>query len=221
MPSELRSLAEGFLVNPVRVEAAPAAATPLKIDQRAERIEGAAKRARLASLLRQPGMGRVIVFTRTKRGADRVGENLGKDGIEAGVIHGNKAQNARQKVLGAFRAGTVPVLVATDIVARGIDVPGISHVINFDLPDEPESYVHRIGRTGRNGASGTALTLVAPDEMKKLRAIEKLTGVKLVEGRDGQGHDAQGPAKAAPKGRGAGKARPPRWRGKGPARRAA
>ena len=101
-------------------------------------------------------------------------QNLVKDGVAAEAIHGNKAQNARQRALNAFRNGQVRVLVATDIVARGIDVPGVSHVINYDLPDEPESYVHRIGRTGRNGADGIAVTLCAPDEIKKLRAVEKV-----------------------------------------------
>ena len=112
-------------------------------------------------------------------------ENLVKDGVAAEVIHGNKAQNARQRALNAFRNGQVRVLVATDIVARGIDVPGVTHVINYDLPDEPEAYVHRIGRTGRNGADGIAITLCAPDEIKKLRAVEKVTRqVLLAGGRD-------------------------------------
>ena len=106
-------------------------------------------------------------------------QNLVKDGIPAEVIHGNKAQNARQRALNAFRTGQVRVLVATDIVARGIDVPGVSHVINYDLPDEAEAYVHRIGRTGRNGAEGTAVTLCAPEELAKLRAVEKLTRTAL------------------------------------------
>ena len=119
------------------------------------------------SCVTAPEVGRVIVFARTKRGADRVRENLGKDGVPAEVIHGNKAQNARQRALNAFRNGQVRVLVATDIVARGIDVPGVTHVINYDLPDEPEAYVHRIGRTGRNGADGIAVTLCAPDETQE------------------------------------------------------
>ena len=117
-------------------------------------------------------------------------ENLQKDGLDAEVIHGNKAQNARQRALDAFRAGRVRVLVATDIVARGIDVPGITHIVNYDLPDEAESYVHRIGRTGRNGAAGIAVTLCAPDEVEKLRAVEKITRTRLLSA-DVRGEPAQ------------------------------
>jgi ATP-dependent RNA helicase RhlE len=172
MPSEVSGLAQGFLKDPVRVEVAPQATTVERVEQRVETMEAGAKRGHLASLLRGTEVKRAIVFARTKRGADRVTENLVKDGIAAEVIHGNKAQNARQKALNMFRNGHVRVLVATDIVARGIDVPGVTHVINYDLPDEPEAYVHRIGRTARNGADGIAITLCAPDEMKKLRAVE-------------------------------------------------
>jgi ATP-dependent RNA helicase RhlE len=158
----------------------PQATTVERIEQRAELISTGEKRGRLAELIASGEVERTIVFARTKRGADRVAENLVKDGIKAEVIHGNKAQNARQKALNLFRAGQVKVLVATDIVARGIDVPGITHIINYDLPDEPENYVHRIGRTGRNGAEGIAITLCAPDEVKKLRAVEKVTRQPLL-----------------------------------------
>ncbi len=181
MPPEVRELAESLLRDPVRVEVTPQATTVERIAQRVELIEGGAKRARLAALLVEPGVERAIVFARTKRGADRVAENLDKDGVAAEVIHGNKAQNARQRALGLFRTGHVGVLVATDIVARGIDVPGVTHVINYDLPDEAESYVHRIGRTGRNGLEGIAITLCAPDEIKKLRAVEKITRTALLD----------------------------------------
>jgi ATP-dependent RNA helicase RhlE len=184
MPAEVAGLAQGFLKVPVRIEVAPQATTVERIDQRVEPTEAAAKRPRLVELVTAAGVGRTIVFARTKRGADRVAQNLVKDGVAAEVIHGNKAQNARQRALGAFRNGQVRVLVATDIVARGIDVPGVTHVINYDLPDEPEAYVHRIGRTGRNGADGTAITLCAPDELKKLRAVEKLIRVTLLPGGD-------------------------------------
>jgi ATP-dependent RNA helicase RhlE len=180
MPNEVAGLAAGFLKNPIRVEATPQATTVDRIEQRVEAVETSAKRSRLVELVTGAGVGRAIVFARTKRGADRVAENLVKDGVPAEVIHGNKAQNARQRALNAFRAGQVKVLVATDIVARGIDVPGVTHVVNYDLPDEAESYVHRIGRTGRNGADGTAVTLCAPDEIKKLRAVEKLTQQTLL-----------------------------------------
>jgi ATP-dependent RNA helicase RhlE len=178
MPAEVAELAQEFLKDPVRVEVTPQATTVERIEQRAELVPTSEKRARLAELV--SATGRTIVFARTKRGADRVAENLGKDGIQAEVIHGNKAQNARQRALNLFRGGQVRVLVATDIVARGIDVPGISHIVNYDLPDEPENYVHRIGRTGRNGAEGIAVTLCAPDEVKKLRAVEKVTRQALL-----------------------------------------
>jgi ATP-dependent RNA helicase RhlE len=182
MPAEVATLAAQFLKQPIRVEVAPQATTVERVDQRVESIQTAAKRARLAELVTGAGVGRTIVFARTKRGADRVAQNLVKDGVPAEVIHGNKAQNARQRALNAFRNGQARVLVATDIVARGIDVPGVTHVINYDLPDEPEAYVHRIGRTGRNGAEGVAVTLCAPDERKKLQAVERLIRVTLLPG---------------------------------------
>lgn len=172
MPAEVAELAQEFLKDPVRVEVTPQATTVERIEQRAELVPTSEKRARLAELV--SATGRTIVFARTKRGADRVAENLMKDGIPAEVIHGNKAQNARQRALNLFRTGQVRVLVATDIVARGIDVPGISHIVNYDLPDEPENYVHRIGRTGRAGAAGAALSLVDREEMRLLTSIERL-----------------------------------------------
>ena len=130
-------------------------------------------------MLADPAMQSVLIFARTKHGADRVTRDLERDGFVASVIHGNKSQNARQNALNGFRDGKVRILVATDIAARGIDVPGISHVVNFDLPDEAESYVHRIGRTGRNGADGTAITLVDPSENAKLRSVEKIIRMRL------------------------------------------
>ena len=187
MPSEVSGLAGSFLNNPVRVEVAPQSTVVTRIEQTAELMDGTAKRSRLAQLMNAEGMERAIVFARTKRGADRVAQNLEKDGIKAEAIHGNKAQNARQRALNNFRHGTVKVLVATDIAARGIDVPGISHVVNYDLPDEPENYVHRIGRTARNGADGVAITLCAPDEVKKMRAVEKITGERLLPGGTPEG----------------------------------
>ena len=183
MPPEVAKLAEGLLNNPVRVAVAPQGQTIGKVEQSVEMVDKADKRARLAAILSSPEASRVLVFSRTKHGADKVVVNLSKDGIEATAIHGNKAQNARNKALDSFRSGRVRVLVATDIAARGIDVTGISHVINYELPDEAESYVHRIGRTARNGADGIAITLCAPDERNKLRAVEKLTRTKL--GPDG------------------------------------
>jgi ATP-dependent RNA helicase RhlE len=197
MPAEVAGLAAQFLKDPVRVEVAPQATTIERTEQRVEPTETGAKRRRLVELVTGAGVGRTIVFARTKRGADRVAQNLVKDGVPAEVIHGNKAQNARQRALNAFRNGQARVLVATDIVARGIDVPGVTHVINYDLPDEPEAYVHRIGRTGRNGADGVAITLCAPDELKKLRAVEKLIRVALLPGAAAEPRP-QGPRCAKP-----------------------
>ncbi|MDE8345691.1 MAG: C-terminal helicase domain-containing protein, partial [Acidocella sp.] len=131
------------------------------------------------SLLRDPAMTRAIVFTRTKRGADRVALQLNAEKFSATAMHGNLGQNARQRALEDFRAGRVRVLVATDLAARGIDVLGVSHVINYELPNEPESYVHRIGRTARNGAKGLAVAFCDATELTYLNAIEKLTGVKM------------------------------------------
>jgi ATP-dependent RNA helicase RhlE len=132
------------------------------------------KRALLTTLLADPELERVLVFTRTKHGADRVVRRLHGYGIRSEAIHGNKTQNARQRALGNFRANKTPVLVATDIAARGIDVDGITHVVNYDLTHEPETYVHRIGRTGRAGAAGAAVALCDPEEVANLRAIERL-----------------------------------------------
>ena len=204
MPPEVAKLAEGLLNDPVRIAVSPHGQPVGKIEQSVEMVPAADKRARLAAILSTPEASRVIVFARTKRGADRVAQNLGKDGIVAEAIHGNKAQNARNRALDAFRSGRVRVLVATDIAARGIDVTGISHVINYELPDEAESYVHRIGRTARNGADGVAITLCAPDERNKLRAVEKLIRTRLGpdDGYDpdagGQGRRGQGPRNGGP-----------------------
>jgi ATP-dependent RNA helicase RhlE len=212
MPPEVAKLAEGLLDNPVRVAVAPQGQTIGKVDQSVEMVDKADKRARLAAILSSPQASKVLVFSRTKHGADKVVVNLSKDGIEATAIHGNKAQNARNKALDSFRSGRVRVLVATDIAARGIDVTGISHVINYELPDEAESYVHRIGRTARNGADGIAITLCAPDERNKLRAVEKLTRTKL--GPDGPaGGAADGPTEGGRQRRRNGPANGPRqWK---------
>jgi len=176
MAPEIEELAQSLLKDPVRVEAAPQGSTVVKIDQRVIMSGSKAKRGVLNELLADAdeGMERVIIFARTKHGADRVAKNLAIDGHEAAAIHGNKSQNARQAALKGFAGGRVRILVATDIAARGIDVQGITHVVNYDLPDDPENYVHRIGRTGRNGASGIAITLCDGTERGKLRDIERL-----------------------------------------------
>ncbi len=162
MPAEIEQLAQSLLKEPVRVEVSPQGTTAAEIKQSLIMARTKQKRQVLSTMLADEAMSSVLVFARTKHGADRVVRDLERDGFNAAVIHGNKSQNARQKALNGFRDGSVRILVATDIAARGIDVPGISHVVNFDLPDEAESYVHRVGRTGRNGADGIAVTLVRP-----------------------------------------------------------
>ncbi len=180
MPQEVATLAATLLRNPVRVEVAPQGTTAAEIKQVVHMIPTKQKKQVLSAMLKDETLASVIVFTRTKHGADAVTRVLEKDGYDVAAIHGNKSQNARQRALNGFKDGSVRVLVATDIAARGIDVVGISHVINFDLPDEPESYVHRIGRTGRNGASGSAITLYDPaEESSKLKAVERVTRMRL------------------------------------------
>jgi len=179
MPKQIRKLAEDFLTNPVEVSVAPQSTPIERIEQDVQLLEQSEKRAALRDLLAPREMERAIVFTRTKHGANRVVSNLEKDGLKAVAIHGNKSQNQREKALAAFREGSVRILVATDIAARGIDIPGVSHVINFDLPNVPEAYVHRIGRTARAGSDGIAISLVEPGDRILLRDIEKLIGRHL------------------------------------------
>ncbi|OYV35330.1 MAG: DEAD/DEAH box helicase [Rhodospirillales bacterium 20-64-7] len=179
MPKEIAHLAEGLLRDPTRVTIEQVAKTPLLVEQHVHFVDASAKKSLLISQLRDPAMTRAIVFTRTKRGADRVALQLNAEKITAAAMHGNLAQNARQRALEAFRTGAVRVLVATDLAARGIDVAGVSHVFNYELPNEPESYVHRIGRTARNGASGIAVAFCDATELTYLNAIEKLSGVKM------------------------------------------
>ncbi|MFN4088385.1 MAG: DEAD/DEAH box helicase [Alphaproteobacteria bacterium] len=176
MPKEIEKLAAGLLRDPARVAVTPVSSTVERIDQRVLFVEKANKRALLAELLRDRGIARALVFTRTKHGANKVAEQLAKGGVRADAIHGNKSQNARQRALDGFRSGALRVLVATDIAARGIDVDGVTHVINFDLPNEPESYVHRIGRTARAGADGAAISFCDAEEAPWLRDIEKVIG---------------------------------------------
>jgi superfamily II DNA/RNA helicase len=174
MPADIAELARQMLRDPAKVAVTPAATTVERITQRVIHVDRGAKPKVLSDILRQEPIDRVLVFTRTKHGADKVVRGLNKDGIAAEAIHGNKSQNQRERVLKNFRDGRVRTLVATDIAARGIDVDGISHVINFDLPNIPESYVHRIGRTARAGAEGVAISLCSHDERPYLRDIEKL-----------------------------------------------
>jgi len=179
MPKEIAHLAEGLLREPARVTIEAVASTPVLVEQHVHFVDGSAKKQLLNALLRDPTLTRALVFTRTKRGADRVAMGLNAEKISATAMHGNLGQNARQRALEDFRAGHVRVLVATDLAARGIDVIGVSHVINYELPNEPESYVHRIGRTARNGAKGIAVALCDATELTYLNSIEKLTGVKM------------------------------------------
>ena len=179
MPKEIASLAAEMLRDPVEIKVTPAATTAERIAQEVYLVDGSSKRHVLVELLERPDFQRTIVFTRTKRGADRVAEHLEGAGIAAAAIHGNKSQNQRQRALDGFRIGRTRVLVATDIAARGIDVDGVTHVVNFDLPEVAEAYVHRIGRTARAGADGAAMSLCDDSERGLLRAIEKLTRQNL------------------------------------------
>jgi ATP-dependent RNA helicase RhlE len=174
MPRAIGQLAAELLHDPVEVAVTPASTTVKAIDQSVIFVETPRKRAVLVDLLRDQSFGRTLVFTRTKHGANHVADHLEANGIPAGAIHGNKSQGQRERALAGFRDGSVKVLVATDIAARGIDVDGVTHVINFDLPNVAESYVHRIGRTARAGASGIAISLCDGEERPFLRAIEAL-----------------------------------------------
>ncbi|AMN41818.1 DEAD/DEAH box helicase [Rhodoplanes sp. Z2-YC6860] len=192
MPSDIAELARHMLKDPAKVAVTPAATTVERIAQRIIHLDRGAKQKTLSDLLRAEPIDRVLVFTRTKHGADKVVRGLEKDGIASDAIHGNKSQNQRTRALKDFRDGRIRTLVATDIAARGIDVEGVSHVINFDLPNVPESYVHRIGRTARAGADGVAISLCSHDELPYLRDIEKLIRMAIpATGSTAQGKPAQ------------------------------
>jgi ATP-dependent RNA helicase RhlE len=193
MPQAIAELAGAMLRTPARVAVTPVASTVDSVTQRIVHVDRQAKATVLADLLRDEPVDRALVFTRTKHGADKLVRTLAKAGIGAQAIHGNKSQSQRERVLAAFRQGQIRILVATDIAARGIDVDGISHVVNYDLPNEPESYVHRIGRTARAGASGVAISLCDADEVPYLRSIEKLIRMALPST-----DRRTGPARAAP-----------------------
>ncbi|MCW5515869.1 DEAD/DEAH box helicase [Muriicola sp. Z0-33] len=176
---EIKKLANAFLRHPELVEATPENSTAEKVNQKVYLIDKARKTEFLIKLINEGDWKQVLIFTRTKHGANRLAEKLNKKAITAAAIHGNKSQGARTKALGGFKKGEVRVLVATDIAARGLDIPLLPHVINFELPNVPEDYVHRIGRTGRAGASGEALSLVSGEEKEYIRGIEKLLAEKL------------------------------------------
>ena len=204
MPGEIGKLAGELLVNPVKVSVAPQATTAERVSQRVIHVERHKKRAVLVELLSNADLTRALVFTRTKRGADKVAEHLEAASISVAAIHGNKSQGQREKALEQFRRSKIRVLVATDIAARGIDIDQVSHVINFELPDVPEAYVHRIGRTARAGAEGVAISLCDPDERGQLRDIERLTRQSLPHENRISGDtvplDATGAPRARPEG---------------------
>ena len=177
---EIKKLAQGILHNPVMVEAAPENTTAEKVNQKLYKVPKSKKTELVGQLISKGNWNQVLIFTRTKHGANRLTEKLIKRGISAAAIHGNKSQGARTKALKGFKDNSIRVLVATDIAARGLDIPLLPHVINFELPNVPEDYVHRIGRTGRAGASGEAISLVSQEEEAYLKSIEKLLGQKII-----------------------------------------
>lgn len=224
MPKEIEKLASGLLTDPVRVEVTPVSSTAERINQSVMYVDRSQKKSLLRHVLQDKALKRVIVFTRTKHGANQVSEVLAKNGIQSAAIHGNKSQGARQRALEDFRVGRIRVLVATDIAARGIDIDGITHVINYELPNIAESYVHRIGRTARAGADGIAISFCDGEERAYLRDIERLTGQKVEVIIDHPYHNAnsltapilsKGKAKAAIEGRGGGGRHPRRGGGGG------
>jgi ATP-dependent RNA helicase RhlE len=215
MPGAVAGLARGILHDPVRVAVTPSATPVERVQQSVFFVAAERKRDLLAEILSDPALLRSIVFTRTKHRANRVAEQLEKIGIAAEAIHGNKSQGARQRALEAFRRGRVRVLVATDIAARGIDVEGVTHVVNYELPNVPEDYVHRIGRTARAGASGAAISLCDPSEQAYLRGIEALTKHRLHVARGEPARHEPAPAGRKPARSGPARSGPAR---SGPAR---
>ena len=179
MPKTIAELGDRFLTDAVKVSVTPVSSTAERVDQYVTFVSAKEKQALLSIVLKKEPIDRALVFTRTKHGADKVVKNLTAAGIRSVAIHGNKSQNAREAALASFRSGETPILIATDIAARGIDVSGVSHVFNYELPNVAEQYVHRIGRTARAGAAGIAVAFVDGEEKNFLRGIERLTGVKL------------------------------------------
>lgn len=200
MPKPIRQLANQFLTDPAEIAVTPQSKPVERIEQSVILVERADKRDALRDILAEREVERAIVFSRTKHGANRIVQNLGKDGLEAVAIHGNKSQNQREKALEAFKSGDVKIMVATDIAARGIDIDNVSHVVNFDLPNVPEVYVHRIGRTARAGTDGIAISLVEMDDRILLRDIEKTIGFHLTP--EGAELHCPKPAKKPQRGRG-------------------
>lgn len=214
--NDIRKLAKGLLNNPKEINVAPKNSTAETIEQSMVPVEKRRKRALLSWLIGSNNWRQVLVFTRTKHGANRLCKQLETDGLTAAALHGNKSQNARTKALNGFKDGSIRVLVATDIAARGIDIDQLPHVINYELPNVAEDYVHRIGRTGRAGVEGEALSLVDGEEVKLLKGIERLIGRKIPQ-RDVEGFDFNAPLPAQERDERA--ARPPRKPGGQPSSR--
>jgi ATP-dependent RNA helicase RhlE len=182
MPVEIKKLSDSLLKNPVIVQTAAVSTAAVTVKQFVYHVKSENKKALLSHLLGKEIKPHVLVFTRTKRGADKLAKSLNADGVKAEAIHGNKSQNTRQKALDRFKSRLITMLIATDVASRGLDITDISHVVNFDLPEEAETYIHRIGRTGRAGASGVAIAFCSPDERGQLRDINKLTqNMEVVE----------------------------------------
>jgi superfamily II DNA/RNA helicase len=221
MPDGIAHLARDMLIDPQTVSVAPQGTPVERVAQRALHVARRDKPGLLAKLLKGEPIDRAIVFARTKHGADRVVRDLARAGIDAAAIHGNKSQSQRERALCEFRSGRVTTLVATDIAARGIDVDGVSHVVNYDLPEAPESYVHRIGRTARAGNSGVAISFCHPEEIPYLRAIEKLTRQQIPADAYGDRLAAvtTRPVADAPRGRRRRAQQRPRFKSAGGARR--
>lgn len=196
IPPEIEAMAQQFLREPERIAVDPVSSTCEPIEQSVYFVDSKQKTALLVELLRDGEIDRALIFTRTKHGANRLAQKLTKRDIPASAIHGNKSQSARERTLAGLRTGETRVVVATDLASRGLDVKGLSHVVNYDLPNEPESYVHRVGRTGRAGESGIAVALCSADERPYLQAIERLTGRKLIR-RSVEDHGLE-PAAAEP-----------------------
>jgi len=179
MPGEVLKLTQEFLHDPKYVQVGRRGGPAQTITHAIQEVAGAEKTKWLADWLRREAAGPVLVFCRTKIGADRLATRLSSMGIRAAALHADRTQQQRMAAVEGFRTGTYPVLVATDVAARGLDIEGIAHVVNFEVPDTPEAYVHRVGRTGRAESTGSALTLVAPEEIRALKALEKAVGVRL------------------------------------------
>ncbi len=216
MPKAIAELAGAYQKDPVRVAVAPVATTAERVEQVATYVRQSDKPALLTLTLQDDSIDRALVFTRTKHGADKIVRNLDKAGVKAAAIHGNKSQPQRERTLDAFRSGRLRILIATDIAARGLDIDGVSHVINYEIPNVPEQYVHRIGRTARAGAAGVAISFVGEDERGYLRDIERLTRLSIGLADLPEGFSAP----AAPRGksdapRGAGNGRPGGRHGRG------